>query len=307
MEVLRRRKPPLPSSGAPAIPQPTTFRRDKLVLARILARTPWHGAARAVERRLGLIRVFNTHSTPRRYAASFGRQLDHLLARYEPLNPYRLEEVLELGPSGRRPLAVFTFDDGFRNHFEVAAAELEKRGARGIFSIPADFLSVPEGKQVQWCRRRIRYSLDVAEHAQDEDLLAMSWDQARELVARGHRICCHTLSHEVLSARTSRQTLEVEVVESRQRLEDELGVPVDGFCWPVEFDPRATAAVQLVRSTYAYALVTDTRALRKGNDPFNVFRTRFEASWPLEALDLHTSGIIDGAHLLRRVRGSLAR
>jgi hypothetical protein len=77
---------------------------------------------------------------------------------------------------------------------------------------------------------------------------------------------------------------------------------VDGFCWPVEFNPRATAAVKLVRATYAYALVTDTRALRKGHDPLNVYRTRFEASWPLEALDLHTSGIIDGVHLLRRAR-----
>ena len=98
--------------------------------------------------------MFNTHATPPRYAEWFGRQLDHLLARYEPLDPYRLEQTLEVGASGRRPAAVFTFDDGFRNHFEVAAAELEKRGARGIFSIPAAFPSVPVAEQVEWCRSR---------------------------------------------------------------------------------------------------------------------------------------------------------
>ena len=134
----------------------------------------------------------------------------------------------------------------------------------------------------------------------------MSWDQVRELVDRGHRICCHSLSHEVLGPGTTNRTLTAEVVESRTRLEDELGVPVDGFCWPVSFDPRARAAIRLVREIYEYGLVTDTAPLRKGHDPLNVYRTRFEVSWPLEALDLHTSGVIDVAHLLRRVRASVA-
>ena len=286
---------------------PHSFRRDKLVLARVLAWTPWHGTARVVERRLGVIRVFNTHATPPRYAASFGRQLDHLLDRYDAVDPYRLEQVLEHGPSARRPLAVFTFDDAFWNQYAVAAAALEERGARGIFAVPAEFPSIPSGEQIAWCKKRIRWSPDAAEHARDEDLRAMSWDQARDLVARGHRICSHTLSHEVLTSRTSLEVLEAEIVDSRHRLEDALGVMVDGFCWPVEFDARATAAVQLVRETYGYALVTDTRGLRKGHDPFNIYRTRFEASWPLEALDLHTSGIIDGVHVLRRARDARAR
>lgn len=292
--------------NAAADPVTPSFRRDKLRLARVLARTPWHAAVRATERKLGLMRVFNTHSTPPRFAASFGRQLDHLLARYEPIDPYRLEEALLAGPSGGRPLALFTFDDAFRNHFEVAAPALEERGARGIFCVPAQFPSVPPARQIEWCRRRIRWAPD-AEHAYDEDLLAMSWEQARELVARGHRICCHTLSHEVLSPRTPRRTLEAEVVDSRRRMEDELGVEVDGFCWPVKHDPTATAAERLVRDNYRYALITVTRPLRRGHDPLAVNRTQFEASWPLEALDLQVSGFVDGVFVVRRLRESLAR
>ncbi len=294
----------MPTHTAP--PPPTSFRRDKLRLARVLARTPWHSVVRAAERKLGLIRVFNTHSTPPRFAASFARQLDHLLARYEPMDPYRLEETLAAGPPGRQPLVLFTFDDAFRNHFEVAAPALEERGVRGIFCVPAEFPSVPPAKQVEWCRRRIRWQPD-AEHARDADLFAMSWDQARELVARGHRICCHTLSHEVLSPKTPQRTLESEVVDARHRMEDELGVPVDGFCWPVKHDRTATAAERLVRDTYRYALVTVTRPLRRGHDPLAVNRTQFEVSWPLEALDLQVSGIVDGIFVMRRLRESLAR
>lgn len=301
----------LPRAGAQLIYLPrmeaSTFRRDKLALARMLARSPWHAAVRAVERRMGVIRVFSTHATPERYADSFGRQLDHLLARYEAVDPYRLEDALRRGPTKDRPLAVFTFDDGFRNHHEVAAVELERRGARGIFSVPAEFPSVPRDRQVDWCRRRIRFEFDGAEHAYADDLLAMSWDQARDLVARGHRICCHTATHEVLRPDTPAPTLVSEIVESRGRLEDELGVPVDGFCWPVEHDPHAAAAQRLIRTNYSYALLSDTRPLRRGHDPLAVHRTRFEASWPLEGLDLQVSGVIDGVFALRRARARLAR
>jgi peptidoglycan/xylan/chitin deacetylase (PgdA/CDA1 family) len=251
------------------------------------------------------MRVFNTHSTPPRYAKSFARQLDHLLARYDAIDPYRLEEILERGPPAQRPSALFTFDDGFRNHFEVAAAELERRGARGIFCLPAAFLSVPREKQIEWCRTRIRRAPN-AEHS-DEDLYAMSWDQARELIARGHRICCHSLTHEVLSAQTSTRTLESEIVESRHRLEDELAVPIDGFCWPSDRDRNAAAAQQLVRETYDYALLGYTQPLRKGHSRLDVNRTRIEASWPLEAVDLQISGLVDSAFMLRRARALLGR
>src|SRR5690348_15837172 len=108
-------------------------------------------------------------------------------------------------------------------------------------------------------------------------------------------MCCHYVRQEVFGPETTNRKLTTEIVESRKRLEDELGVAVDGFCWPVRFDLRASAAIRLVHATYDYGLVTDTAPLRKGHDPLNVYRTRFQVSWPLEALDLHTSGIIDVA------------
>jgi peptidoglycan/xylan/chitin deacetylase (PgdA/CDA1 family) len=283
----------------------TSCRSDKLALARLLSRTPWNVAASAVERRLGIIRVFNLHGTPPRYRQSFGQQLDHLLARYDAADPHRLEEVLARGPSDGRALALFTFDDGLRNHFTVAAEELEERGARGIFSIPVTFPSVPIGKQAEWFRAHVRRRSN-AEHSNDDDLYAVSWEQVRQLRTRGHRICCHSLTHEVLRKDTPWPQLKAEIVDSRRRIEHELGGPVDGFCWPSERDRRAIRAQQLVAKTYGYALVGDTRPLRKGHDPLDVNRTRLEASWPVEAVDLQVSGLIDAIFVLRRLRASIA-
>jgi peptidoglycan/xylan/chitin deacetylase (PgdA/CDA1 family) len=279
-------------------------RSDKLAIARLLAWTPWNPAARAVERRLGIIRVFNFHGTPHRYRESFGRQLDHLLGRYDAGDPWALEETLAAGLSRRRPLAIFTFDDGLQNHFTVAADELEARGVRGIFCIPVMFPSVPRAEQAGWFRTRVRKRRN-AEHWLDEDLYAISWHQARELANRGHRICCHSLTHEILHKSTPSALLETEVVESRSRMEHELGCHVDGFCWPSERDPYASAALQLVRTTYSYALAGDTKPLRRGHDPLDVNRTRLEASWPLEVVDFQTSGLIDGVFMFYRWRSAL--
>lgn len=294
------------SPAGAELDQPTSFRSDKLVVARALARTPWHAAARAVEKKLRLMRVFNYHGTPRRHAASFGAQIDHLLARYDAVDPHRLGEALAAGPPRGRSLAVFTFDDGLRTHFDVAADELEQRGARGIFCVPAEFPSVRPADQPGWFRRRMRPT-PSAEHAADAEMCAMTWPQVRDLVARGHRICSHSLTHEVLTADTPARTLEAEIVESRKRLEDELGVAVDSFCWPSDRDPRAARAAEMVAETYSYALVGNTKPLRPGHDPLDVNRTRLEASWPLEAVDFQVSGLIDGVFVLRRLRSALAR
>lgn len=283
-------------------PLPSSARSEKEKIARALGAVGWNAALSRTERRLGWMRVFNTHGTPPRHAESFGRQLDHILARYEAVDPYRLEEMLAEGPRGGRPLCAFTFDDGLRNHYVVAAAELEKRGLRGIFSVPSDFPSLPEAEQAAWFRRRVRAVPD-AEHATDEDMLAMSWEQVRELAARGHRICSHTQSHEVIGRGLPLDLLRTEIVDSRHRLEERLGVPVDGFCWPVERDPAAADAIRLIRETYAYSLVGDTKALRKGHDPLDVNRTRIESSWSLDVVDFQLSGIVDALFVLRRRKG----
>jgi peptidoglycan/xylan/chitin deacetylase (PgdA/CDA1 family) len=269
----------------------TSARHDKLVVARVVGRTPWHRGARWAESRLRLIRVFNFHGTPERLRGSFAAQLDYLLDRYAPVDPHDLERIV-VGGSTTGALAAFTFDDGLENHFSVAAEELEARGARGIFCIAAAFPDVPLAEQAAWFEARVRAGSDP-EHACDEDRRSMSWEQTRDLVARGHRICSHTVTHEVITASTDLATLTHEIRDSRSRLEEKLDGPVTGFCWPVARDPAAHAALALIRETYSYALVGDTRPLRRGHDPFEIPRTRLEASWPQEVVEFQISGLFD--------------
>jgi peptidoglycan/xylan/chitin deacetylase (PgdA/CDA1 family) len=284
----------------------TSCRPAKLMLGRMLAKTPWSELAGVLEKRLGLLRVFNYHGTPKRLAESFGQQIDLLLARYRAIDPYELESALRSGPPRGEALAAFTFDDGLENHFTVAAEKLEERGVRGIFCIPAAFPSVPVEEQAVWFKQRIRSRTD-AEHRTNDDCRAMHWDQARELISRGHRICSHTATHEVLRPSTDRSILEREVVESKRRLEERLETTIDGFCWPVDRDSRAIEARQLVSATYRYALIADTRPLRRGHSLQDINRTRLEASWPLEAVDFQISGLMDAKFAGERFRQTVRR
>jgi len=68
--------------------------------------------------------------------------------------------------------------------------------------------------------------VDVREHHW------MTWDMVREMRAGGMTIGGHTVNHPVL-ARLSRDEQRSEIVGCRRRLEEELGVPMRSFAYPV--------------------------------------------------------------------------
>lgn len=277
----------------------------KVALSSILARTPLTRVVKAFEARWPFTRVLVYHGTPARLRAHLGRQLDYLLERYRGIRGDELEDVLRNGP-GPRAGVVFTFDDGLANNYEIAAPLLEERGLRGIFCIPAAFPSVPRSEQPRWFMEHVRSSLN-SEHETEEDMLAMTWDQVRDLVARGHRICSHSLSHSQITAQATADELRAEIIGSKELLRDQLGpAEVDGFCWPIAPDPFADGAHDMMRSNYRYILAGGCRPLFRGHDPHAVYRTNVEASWPREVVDLQLSGIIDLKFAIGSAQRSIA-
>ena len=71
----------------------------------------------------------------------------------------------------------------------------------------------------------------------------MNWAQLAELVADGHEIGSHTLTHPLL-VQCSDARLRRELHGSRSLLRDRLEVPADSFCYPNgDHDPRVIDAV----------------------------------------------------------------
>lgn len=114
------------------------------------------------------------------------------------------------------PKVVLTFDDGFSEHHDIVAPLLEKHGFRGVFNIIPGMI----GKTVDSEFGRRVY---------------MSWDQVRDLAARGHEIANHTLTHanlRELAERGDREGLRREIAGANELIEKETGVAPRWLCHP---------------------------------------------------------------------------
>lgn len=162
-------------------------------------------------------------------AADFRRQLEAVRRSYEVIALGRLADLLEKPPAGRR-VAAITFDDGYRDNFEVAAPVLEELSLPATFFLAAACLggegAVPRRGD---CRPR-------------EDQRTMTWPEAAELVSRGFDIGSHTLTHPDLAG-LEKAGAEKEIRGSRRLLRERLGSPVEFFCYPRGSFSRETMAI----------------------------------------------------------------
>jgi peptidoglycan/xylan/chitin deacetylase (PgdA/CDA1 family) len=97
-----------------------------------------------------------------------------------------------------------TFDDGLRCHYTIGARVLDGEGARGIFFITPKWTGAPG---------------------------YMDWPAIRDLHASGHEIQSHGWSHALLP-RCAADDLRIELVRSKEVLEDRIGSPVDAIAIP---------------------------------------------------------------------------
>jgi peptidoglycan/xylan/chitin deacetylase (PgdA/CDA1 family) len=97
-----------------------------------------------------------------------------------------------------------TFDDGTLDQYLLAAPELEARGIRGTFFI----ITGPRAEGI-WTDGKLERQL-------------FSWDQVRDLHARGHEIASHTATHVDLKAYP--QQAEAEIGMAYESLSRELSL-----------------------------------------------------------------------------------
>lgn len=162
----------------------------------------------------------------------------------------------------RQPLScslAITFDDGYADNFEYAAPVLERYRLPATFFVVSDWMGT---QTVAWWDR-----------ARHQAQSWMTWDQVRDLQARGFEIGAHTRTHIDLGAAREPEARE-EIAGSRRRLEEELGAKVQSFAYPYGLrDNISRGAQYLVREAgFTCCCASYGGVNRPGSDPFHLMR-----------------------------------
>jgi peptidoglycan/xylan/chitin deacetylase (PgdA/CDA1 family) len=99
----------------------------------------------------------------------------------------------------------------------------------------------------------------------------LDWDAIHAIKTAGVVFGSHSRTHPFLS-RLSPEGLQAEITGSKSRLEAELQLPVDFFCYPYgDYDPRAIDMVK--EAGYTLAVTTKRGLVHKGSDPYEIRRS----------------------------------
>jgi len=237
------------------------------------------------------IRAVIYHATPASLADNLRRHLDFYRRHFDNATPDDLSRCLagQRDPASR-PGLIITFDDGYADNYEVAAPLLEEYGFTGWFFVSSGRVgdrdvSRPDGK------------------AAPDDGPFMTFDEMKDLRARGHVVGCHTHSHSRLADALGPARLVEEIAHSHRRLEQALDFPVDVFCWVGgEEWSYSIEAARLVAARYRYAFTTLNHVLTARTPPLMLSRTNVDASWPLARVRFYLSGATDLVHMPKRRR-----
>lgn len=184
----------------------------------------------------------------------FASQMAFLARCCEPIALGDVPAALRARRSRR---VLVTFDDGYRDNYEIAFPVLRRHRVAATFFLATGFLDRPRlswWDELAWlgagpaatARLKARHGADAEAFVAAEARrlgrqragpaaaadVWMTWDMAREMRAAGMTFGGHSVEHPIL-ARLPAERQEAEVRGCAERLRDELGIGLDAFSYPV--------------------------------------------------------------------------
>jgi peptidoglycan/xylan/chitin deacetylase (PgdA/CDA1 family) len=140
-----------------------------------------------------------------------------------PISLEQLTQHLQTGKSLPEKPIVLSFDDGYSSHYDIVYPLLKQYNYPAVFSIYTDKV---DGKIV--------------------GRSSVNWEQLQEMAANPlMTIASHSVTHPKDLTTVSDSQLQKEIVNSKQILEEKLGIQIDYFTYPEgNYDERVSAWVK---------------------------------------------------------------
>jgi peptidoglycan/xylan/chitin deacetylase (PgdA/CDA1 family) len=168
-------------------------------------------------------------------------------------------------------LVLITFDDGFADFATDAAPALAEAGMAATLYVSTAYV----GETSHWL-------------GPDGSQPMLGWDQITEVAAAGIEIGAHAHRHLPLDE-LDRTQAQLEIVEAKKRIEDQLGALVESFAYPHGYHTRA------IKNMVALAGFSSAAAVKNalsgpGDDVYAIARILVPGDAPVEEV----------AHLMRK-------
>lgn len=267
----------------------TTLRRylrDSLIfMASITGLAAFHRWR--AKRKGPLVRVLCFHDVPD--GVWFENLLTMLTKNYHVLTPLQFHQK-----NFRRDKLnlLLTFDDGYRSWSETVLPLLGKFNLKGLFFICSGFLDAEaEGRADEFLKQQLLLR---------QSRQALSWAGAKALVAAGHSIGGHTITHPDL-AKLSKNEAQYEISENKRVLEERLQVRLSDFAYP--FGRRENFNREVRRlvgdAGYTHIYHAETGFVIDGKTD-NIPRTMLEDLQPIPAVKRCINGSYDVVAMIAR-------
>lgn len=218
------------------------------------------------------VHVLNGHRTSgESEPETFRRMISELSKEVRFVNVEEAVRMIVENDFPNIPCVAFTFDDGFDDCYNYFAPVLEEYGVNAIFFINPNYVD-GDGPYVDFFN-----NVTVRTPGKKP----MSWEQIKELEARGFIIGAHTMDH-YLTAKDDENELRYQIIECRKVIEERISRPCDYFAWPYgKIEHTSQKAVELACDTYKYVF---SQSDYKHYFSFNgrvINRRHFEPFWPV--------------------------